>query len=162
MNLDGFNANEIEPNKPLDVLPPGKYKVVISESESKDTKSGNGSYLSLTLTVIDGEHLGRKLFDRLNLNNPNPTTVEIAKKTLSAICRATGVLTPQHSSDLHDIPLIAVVKVQPPKGEYDAKNEVKGYESCIGGTSPVTVPSGGAKTSPPAPDKAAPPWAKKK
>lgn len=160
MNLDGFNANEIEPNKPLEVLPPGKYKVVISDSESKDTKAGDGSYLSLTLTVIDGEHEGRKLFDRLNLNNPNPTAVEIAKKTLSAICRAVGVLTPQHSSQLHDIPLIAVVKVQPPKGEYDAKNEVKGYESCISGTSPVTVPSG-EKKSAPAPTTAAP-WAKKK
>lgn len=161
MNLDGFNANEVEPNKPMDLLPPGKYRVVISDSESKQTKAGDGSYLMLTLTVIEGEHEGRKLFDRLNLDNPNPTAVEIAKRTLSAICRAVGVMTPQASSDLHDIPLIAAVKVTPAKGEYEAKNEIKGYESAG-----VTVPSGKGQAAPAkkpaAADSAAPPWQRKK
>lgn len=160
MNLDGFNADEIEPQKAYDLLPPGRYKCVISGSEEKQTKKGDGSYLRLTLTVVDGDHEGRKLFDNLNLNNPNDQAAGIARAALSAICRAVGVKTPQSSSDLHDIPLIAVVKVEPAKGEYEAQNQVKGYEPCG-----ATVPSGkAAVTSPPAakqPD-AAPPWQRKK
>lgn len=161
MNLDGFNANEIEPQKAFELLPPGKYKVVISDSEEKQTKRGDGSYLRLTLTVIDGEHEGRKLFDNLNLNNPNDQAAGIARATLSAICRAVGVPTPQASSDLHDIPLIAVVKIEPAKGEYEAQNRVKGYESAGAG---VTVPSGkGQAAKKPAADAtAAPPWQRKK
>jgi len=162
MNLDGFNANEIEPQKAFELLPPGKYKVVISDSEEKQTKRGDGSYLRLTLTVIDGEHEGRKLFDNLNLNNPNDQAAGIARATLSAICRAVGVPTPQASSDLHDIPLIAVVKIEPAKGEYEAQNRVKGYESAGAG---VTVPSrnGQAAAKKPAADAtAAPPWQRKK
>ncbi len=161
MDLDGFNADEIEPQKAFDLLPPGKYKVVISGSEEKQTKKGDGSYLRLTLTVIDGDHEGRKLFDNLNLNNPNDQAAGIARATLSAICRAVGVKTPQASSDLHDIPLVAVVKVEPAKGEYEAQNRVKGYEACGVATSPATVPSGkgqpvkGAAAEPP-------PWQRKK
>lgn len=160
MNLDGFNAEQVEPNKPYELLPPGKYKVVISDSEEKQTKKGDGSYLRLTLTVVDGEHAGRKLFDNLNLNNPNDQAAGIARATLSAICRAVGVKTPQDSRDLHDIPLVAVVKVEPAKGEYEAQNRVKGYEACGAG---VTVPSGNgpATTKKPA-DAAAPPWQRKK
>jgi len=161
MNLDGFNAQEIEPRKVFDLLPAGKYKIVISASEEKQTKKGDGSYLSLEMTVVEGEHEGRKLFDRLNLNNPNDVAAGIARQTLSAICRAVGIQTPQQSSDLHDVPLVAVVKVVPPKGEYEAKNEVKGYESAgAGEPAGVTVPKG--KPQPQAAAASAPPWSKKK
>jgi len=34
------------------------------------------------LDILDGQHKGRKIFDQLNLVNPNPTTVEIAQRTL--------------------------------------------------------------------------------
>lgn len=161
MNLDGFNADEIEPAKAYEPLPAGKYKVVISASEEKQTKSGNGSYLQLELTVIDGEHEGRKVFDRLNLNNPNQQAAGIARASLSAICRAVGVKTPQHSSELHDIPLVAKVVVRPAKDGYDASNDVKAYESCIEAT-PATVPSGKAKPAATKPADAAPPWQRKK
>ena len=164
MNLDGFNAQEVEPRKAFDLLPPGKYKVVISESEEKATKKGDGSYLSLTMTVVEGEHEGRKLFDRLNLNNPTAVAADIARQTLSAICRAVGINTPQHSSELHDVPLVAVVKIVPPKGEYEAKNEVKGYESAGAGGSPAAALTtmGKAKPQPQAGAASAPPWSKKK
>jgi len=161
MNLDGFNAEEIEPRQSFDLLPAGKYRVVISESEEKQTKKGDGSYLSLTMTVLDGEHEGRKLFDRLNLNNPNDVAAGIARQTLSAICRAVGVMKPDSSSDLHDIPLVAVVKIVPPKDNYEAKNEVKGYESAgAGSPAGATVPEAKRYLVPALAN--APPWSKKK
>ncbi len=75
--------------------------------------------------MLEGAYAGRKLFDRLNLINANPTTVEIAQRTLSAICHAVGKMQVDDSEQLHLIPLIADVKVQPPKNGYDASNTLR-------------------------------------
>ena len=120
-----FDATTVEPNKPLEALPPGRYVVQIVNSEMRPTKDGMGQYLWLEVDVLEGEYAGRKLFDRLNLINSNPTTVEIAQRTLSAICHATGLMQVDDSEQLHLIPLIADVKVQPPKNGYDASNTLR-------------------------------------
>ena len=81
-NLQGFDANEVEPANDLEPIPVGKYVAVITDSEMKPTKSGAGSYLQLTFQIIEGEHSGRLLWVRLNLDNPNATAVEIARREL--------------------------------------------------------------------------------
>ena len=58
-------------------------------------------------------------------STPTPPTVEIAQRTLSAICHATGLMQVDDSEQLHLIPLIADVKVQPPKNGYDASNTLR-------------------------------------
>jgi hypothetical protein len=77
---------------------------VITDTEEKPTKSQTGSYLQLMIEVIEGQYAGRKVFDRLNLKNPNSVAVEIAQRSLSSICRAIGVTNPKDSSDLCDKP----------------------------------------------------------
>ena len=67
---------------------------------------------------------GRKLFDRLNLVNASAQTVEIAQRTLSAICHATGRMQVQDSQELHLIPMIADVTIRPPKNGYGESNKV--------------------------------------
>lgn len=94
-DLQGFDAQTVEPNDSFDPVPNGDYLCIITTSEMKPTKAGDGAYLELELQVIEGPYQGRKLWDRLNLNNANETTVKIAKGTLSAICRAVGVLHPR-------------------------------------------------------------------
>jgi hypothetical protein len=125
-NLNGFNASQVEPATEFDPLPVGKYLAVISASEMKPTKSGNGSFLELVFDVIEGEYKGRKLWARLNLDNANQTTVKIARAELSAICRAVGVLEPKDSCELHNLPLVITVK-QKKDGDGEVRNEVKGY-----------------------------------
>ena len=74
-----------------------------------------GKYLWLMLDILEGPQQGRKVFDQLNLVNANPTTVEIAQRTLSAICHATGRLQVNDSDELHLIPLtIQVLQQAPP------------------------------------------------
>ena len=63
-NLTGFNANEVEPMADFAPIPAGKYAAVITNSQMKPTKSGNGSYLELTFQIIEGEHKGRLLCAR--------------------------------------------------------------------------------------------------
>lgn len=127
MELTGFNAAEVEPSAPRDPIPAGWYKAVITESLEKPTKAQTGSYLQITMEIIEGDHAGRKVFERLNLNNPNATAVEIAQRALSSICRAVGVMTPRTSQDLHDRPLMVKVKVSPPRDGYEAGNEISEY-----------------------------------
>jgi len=129
-NLGGFNAENVEPQS-FEVIPAGDYEVAIVGSIVQANKAGTGKYLSLELQVLSGQHKGRKLFDLLNLWNPNEKAVEIAKGTLSSICRAVGVLTPNDSADLHNRPLVAVVRIRK-DDEYGDKNIIRGYKTAAG------------------------------
>lgn len=121
-NLSGFDASKVEPVS-FDAVPPGEYTVMIVKSELKTTKAGDGQYLKLQMQIADGQHKGRTLFDNLNIVNSNSQAEQIAKGTLSAICRAVGVMTPKDSSELHNKPMTATVTVK------DGQNQVKGYKS---------------------------------
>lgn len=126
-NLNGFNAHEVEPSTSFDPLPAGKYIAAITGSEMKATKRGDGSYLQLEFTVLEGDCKGRKVWSRLNLNNPNKQAVEIARGELSAICRAVGVMTPRDSVDLHNIPLEITVKVKKRQDNDEFTDEISAY-----------------------------------
>jgi hypothetical protein len=125
--LNGFNAHDVDPNVGFDAIPAGKYLAIITESETKPTKSGVGSYLQLTFQIIDGPNKGRLIWARLNMQNPNETTVKIAKGELSAICRAVGVMKPNDSVELHNLPLVISVGCKKRDDTGDITNVIKGY-----------------------------------
>ena len=120
-----FDASTVEPTAPFDVLPPGKYRVQLVASEMRPTKDGMGQYLLLELDILEGQYAGRKLFDRLNLVNANPDAVQMAQRSLSALCRAAGKMQVSNSEQLHLIPLMIDVKVRPPKGQFGESNSVR-------------------------------------
>ena len=138
VELDGYDANNYEPQS-FDTIPSGDYDAVITESELKDTKAGDGQYLKLTLQILSGEYANRKLWDILNLKNKNPKAVEIAKGTLSSICRAVETMTPKDSADLHNKPLLIAVGVEAASGGYNEKNKIVGYRKLPVGMSPAAV-----------------------
>tara|TARA_R110000823_G_scaffold31775_5_gene90062 strand:- start:349 stop:831 length:483 start_codon:yes stop_codon:yes gene_type:complete len=158
MDLTGFHALEIEPATSYEPLPSNWYKCVITDTEKKPTKAMTGSYLQLTIEVIEGEYQGRKVFDRLNLKNPNSVAVQIAQSSLSSVCRSINVNDPQDSIELRDKPLMVKISVKPADGQYGASNEVKGYEAALDVVAavtgaPVAVSSAGA-----AGGVSVPPW----
>lgn len=126
--LENFDATKVDPSKALEPVPAGRYLGAMTESEMKPTQKGDGSYLACAFQVIDGEHKGRKLYDNLNLKNPNTTAVEIARGKLSAICHAVGVMQPRDSTELHNKPLILVVGHEKRSDNGELKNVIKGYE----------------------------------
>jgi hypothetical protein len=161
--LNGFNAATVDPTDNYGVVPNGDYIVAITDSEERQTKAGTGSYINLTMEIIDGPHKGSKVFDLLNLNNPNPKAVEIAQRALSQICHAVGVLTPNDTVELHGKPLMAkiIVKDDP---QYGPKNEVKKYSAAGAPTAAAPVAEAAAAPTPApiasaAPQVAAPSWA---
>jgi Protein of unknown function (DUF669) len=126
-DLNGFNANQVEPTADFEPIPSGKYEAIISASETKPTKAGTGSYLQLTFQVIEGTYSNRLLWTRLNLDNPNATAVQIARAELSAICRAVGVMAPKDSVELHNLPLVINVRCKKRTDTDELVNEIKGY-----------------------------------
>ena len=149
-NLNGFDANTVEPTTEFDPVPAGKYLAVITASEMKPTKNGKGQYLELQFQIIEGECANRNVWARLNLSNPNAQAVQIARAQLSAICRAVGVITPNDSCELHNLPLVIDVKCKKREDTGDIVNEVKGFSK---------------KEAPAAPARPAasstPPWARR-
>lgn len=154
-DLQGFNAETVEPQDTFDPLPAGEYPCLITQSEMKPTKSGGGAYLELELQVVEGPYAGRKLWDRLNLHNANETTVKIAKGTLSAICRAVGVLRPADSHELHDRPLVCRVRVEKRSDTDELTNTIRGYKPYQAAA--ATTPAPRTATTPQR-SPTVPPW----
>lgn len=148
-DLSGFDANQVEPSNDLDPVPAGKYLAVITESEMAPNKAGTGHFLKLTFQIIEGAFKNRLLWTRLNLDNPNATAVQIARGELSAICRAVGVLSPNDSVELHNLPLEIHVKCKKRTDTGEITNELKGFTKKE--TPPPAAPMSPAANS-------TPPW----
>lgn len=133
-----FNAAQVKPNLALEAIPSGQYPVIITASEEKPTQKGDGSYIQFEMTIqpgpgVDPAVVGRKVFDRLNIRNPNAQAVDIAYSTLSAICYVTGVMQIQNTQQLHGRPFIAVVIKKARNDQPELMtNEVRGYKDING------------------------------
>jgi hypothetical protein len=126
-DLQGFDANKVEPSRAFEPIPAGKYPAVITDSAMEPTSKRTGHFLKLTFEIVDGPHKGAKQFARLNLDNPNAQAMQIARAELSAVCRAVGVLAPNDSVDLHNLLLVIHVKCRKRPDTGDIVNEVGGY-----------------------------------
>ena len=161
-----FDATTVDPSSTRELLPAGKYLMQIVNSEMKDTNAGDGRYLSLEMDILDGPLSGRKIWDRLNLVNPNPQAVEISQRTLSAICHATGKLSVSNSEQIHFLPMLVTVKVKPAgndkKGVWrEASNEIGGYDGVNGAARSAANTQAArpaAQVGAPVTKAAAPPW----
>lgn len=140
MPIFEFNATEVTPSTGFEPIPNGKYNAVITESDMKTTRSGSGNYLEFAYEIIDGEYKGRKLWSRHNVKNQNQKAEEIARKEVSAICHAVGVLQMRCTEELHNRPLMIVVRsTRNDTGEIT--NEIRGFEAAGGVASQTARPA---------------------
>ena len=126
-DIGHFNAEAIDPNAGFEPFPPGKYKLVTTNSEWCPTKNNDGHYLKFERTIVDGEHRDRKIFNNFNLKNKNPKAVKIAEATLSALCRACGKKQIKDSAELHGIVFEAEIGVEVSEDGKYSNNVVKKY-----------------------------------
>jgi len=127
-NLSGFDANNVEPVPSFDPIPAGQYLAMIVASEEKTSQKGF-RYVSLEFEIVDGQYQGRKLWVNLNLYHPEPEAVKFARAELAAICKAIGVLKPQDSVQLHNLPMLITVKCANRKDTGELQNRIKSYVS---------------------------------
>ena len=141
-----------------EVLPPGKYLVQIVASEMRATKDGAGPVPLLGAGRARGQYAGRKLFDRLNLVNANPDTVEIAQRTpvVHLPCGRQDA-GQQLRAAAPRSRMIADVRVRPPNGQYGESNSMR-YLARVGAHGAQRGPHAGAlgPRSPPLPPAPAP------
>lgn len=158
-----FDPNAVEPQQDFEPIPAGEYPAIITDSDMKPTKSGNGQYLELTHQITDGPLKGRLVWARLNLDNPNAKAVEIAQRSLSSICHACGVTKQiNDSQQLHNIPHVIRVAYVEASGQYGASNEIKAWKRIEGQqAAQQQAPAQTTQTAAPAPAASAPPWAGK-
>lgn len=83
-NVSDYGSDE---NKSYDVLPDGKYDVIVLEAKEKMTKKGDRA-IELTFQVLDGQYKERLLWETLNLWNSSDQARTIARDRLSSICKA--------------------------------------------------------------------------
>lgn len=160
----GFDATTVAPdagpsNEPI---PAGLYEAEITNSEIKDAKTGNGCYLALEFTVVGPTHARRKVWQNITLANSNTQAEQIGRGQLSALCHAVNLPKLDDSDQLFQRLLRIRVGIEPAKGQYQAKNNVTGFEQH--GSGPVPSPSASrpAANAPAAPAAGAKkaPWAK--
>lgn len=162
-----FNAGDVNPSSGFDPIPAGEYTAVVTESEQKPTKKGDGHYLQLTFEIVEGDYAKRRLWARLNLDNPNEVAVGIARAELSALCRAVNVLHVKDTAQLHDLPVLIKVTKKLDAGGED-RNEIRGYKPV--NPNPSAGPNGATVGSPKLPAGgnsgavagSAPPWKRAK
>jgi hypothetical protein len=130
-------------------IPAGDYKAMITESEMKPTRAGTGQYLQLVWEITDGQHTDRKIWDRLNLVNSNPTAVDIAKRDLASIMRAVGLEKIDDTEQLHYKEVMITVTVRKGDNGYEDSNEIKAYAPA-GRSAPAAAPAAPAAVATPA------------
>jgi len=132
-DLSGANLdpNVEEDSGGFTVVPDGKYQVVIVGDKLKDTKAGTGKLLELKVQIIDGEHRGGTITDRLNILNKSDTAQKIGQGQLKRICNLCGVDYPPSSTDgLIGKPMMATVKTEEftsDSGNLLKSNKISGY-----------------------------------
>lgn len=127
-----FNPQEhdTEQRAEFEELPNGVYALEIEASDVVPTKSGTGTVLKTTMTVIEPEeYKGRRLFTQYNLENQNPQAEEIGRRQFASLCRAVGVDSVDDSESLHFIRFVAKVGLGKPSkdGQYPARAEIRSY-----------------------------------
>ena len=159
-NQQGQDANS--------VLPVGDYLMQVVQSEVRATKDGSGQYVWLEFDILDGEHQGRKYWERLNIWNANPQAADIANKALTSLTRACGMVAIEDTEDLHFKPIKVRMGVSKRKDTGELQNRATYLSAQDGGApqapthAPAQGPAHGAAARP-APTASAgakaPPWA---
>jgi len=126
--FDGFDTTGEEELGSFDPIPAGEYVAMIVKSEMKETSNKLGEYLSLQFKVTEGEFKNRVLFTNLNLKNQNEQTVQIARKALTSICKACGIVSIEDSEELHGIEMLIKVTIKKATPDFPAGNEIKNFK----------------------------------
>lgn len=150
-----FNVADV-PEDEYELIPPGVYKAMITESEMKATKGGDGAYLELKIQLDDG----KSIKERLNIQNKNETAVRIAYQTLAKICKACNKTSVQNTDELHNIRFMVEVTVE--KGKpYVKDGETKQGNDQNAIKKYMSLNDAAQSASPVQESSATPPWKKK-
>lgn len=159
MQLDRtYNAAEMPESQSFEPVPAGWYTARVANAEVKQTRAGNGSYISVRFDVTGPSHEGRVIFTNINISNPNPKAEEIGHQQLGELMRAINLGTLQDTDQLIGGACQIKVKIRRSE-EYGDQNEVQAYKATSGSPAPGPAPSEDDIPLPGDAPASAPPWA---
>ena len=117
---------EVAPRNSFEPMPKGDYQAIVTDSQLKTTKAGDGEYIELTIQIVDGDYSGRRHWERLNVVNKNDKTQSIARSHLNNLAQACNVPNLKDTTELHDVPFTLSLDLD---RREEGKNKVMGYSS---------------------------------
>lgn len=109
-----FNPNAV-PSSGYQPLPAGEYTLEIVESHYRPNANGTGMVLALKAQIIGGEYEGRPYFIWMDLENDDADKQNRGQRDFAGLRRATGVLAPDDTEELHFKPFRVKIGVQEKK-----------------------------------------------
>ena len=140
-----YRVEDLPESGSYELIPAGWYQAQINAADLKQTKSGDGQYLSIRFDIIAPTHQGRVVFGNVNLKNASAQAEEIGRRQLGEILRSIGKSVIRDSDELIGGQLQIKVGVQHDKnGQYEDRNDIKGYKALeAGGPAPAATSSNG-------------------
>ena len=118
---------EATPSSGYTPLPLDDYRLEITESSYDAREDGTGMVLALKAQIMDGEYEGRPYFIWMDLENEDEKKQQRGQRDFAGLRRATGVLNPQETEELHFKPFTVTIGTYVSKGSGDLKNTIKKY-----------------------------------
>lgn len=115
-SIGGSYNPDATPSSGYQPMPAGEYTLEIVESAYVSTRDGLGMTLACKAQVVGGDHDGRPFYINYNLENQNETAQEIGQRDFAGLRRATGVLAPDDSEELHFKPFRVLIGVSEDTG----------------------------------------------
>lgn len=126
-SIGGSYNPDAEPSSGYTPLPAGEYQMEIVESDYVATSKGTGMILKCKAQIVGGEYADRPFYINYNLENQNDTAQEIGQRDFAGLRRATGVLSPSDTSELHFLPFRVKIGVKARKRTGELENVIKQY-----------------------------------
>ena len=126
-SIGGSYDPDAEPSAGFTPLPAREYTLEIVESEYKATSKGTGMLLACKAQVVGGDYEGRPFYINYNLENDNPQAQEIGQREFAGLRRATGVLAPQDTEELHFKQFGVKIGIKARKSTGELENVIKQY-----------------------------------
>ena len=139
-----FDATSIDTSS-HDPIPAGVYEALVTESEIRATRAGNGKGINFTFEILSGPHKGRKVWAWINFQHPKAEAQRIGQEELARLCKAVGVGKLDDTTQLHNLPMMITVGIDK---DDPTRNVIKGYRAKEGAAAaPASASQGGGAAS---------------
>jgi len=144
MNYDNYDSMGFVPDQEditkatqsadFELIPKGVYRAIVSKAEAKPTRDGLSQRLALELELLDAPYAGRKVWDGFTVTTKKTDenslkSLQIGRGQVTRLCMALGMPNGfRHPDDLCHKMFEVAIKIEPAKGDYEAKNRVSDFK----------------------------------
>lgn len=126
-SIGGSYNPDAEPSGGYTPLPAGEYQMEIVESEYVTNSKGTGNILKCKAQVVGGEHDLRPFYINYELEHRARTKQDRGQRNFAGLRRATGVLAPTDSEQLHFKTFGVKIGLKARKDTSELENVIKQY-----------------------------------